>query len=101
KAKKDCQKLESEKLPAGSTLPIVKFTLPEKDPHQLYNLLSELKAQGSPQEKLYEVKFLKREEDSGVEMNENEAAKYPDVLLIYWPSEMDQELVQPIGIAGG
>jgi len=34
-------------------------------------------------------------------MNENEAAKYSDVLLIYWPSEMDQELVQPIGIAGG
>ena len=101
KAKKGCHKLESEKLPAGSTLPIVKFTLPERDPRHLYNLLSDLKEEGSPEEKLYEVTFLKKEEDSSVEMNENKTAKYSDVLLIYWPSERDQELVQPIGIAGG
>jgi len=34
-------------------------------------------------------------------MNEYEATKYSDVLLIYWPSEMDQDSVQPLGIAGG
>jgi hypothetical protein len=101
KAKKGCQELEPQKLPADSILPIVKLTLPEKDSDQLYTLLNELKAHGSPKEKLYEVKFLKSEEDSSAEMNENEAAKYSDVLLIYWPSGMDQEFVQPIRIAGG
>jgi hypothetical protein len=101
KAKKGCQELEPKKPPADSILPIVKLTVPEKDSDQLYTLLNELKAHGSPKEKLYEVKFLKGEEDSGVEMNETEVAKYSDVLLIYWPSGMDQEFVQPIGIPGG
>jgi hypothetical protein len=101
KAKKGCQKLEPKKLPADSILPIVKVTLPEKDRYQLYNILNELKQQGSQKEKLYEVKFLTMEEDSSVEMNENEDTNYSDVLLIYWPSGMDQDSVQPLGIAGG
>ena len=101
KAKKGCQKLEPKKLPADSILPIVKVTLPEKDRYQLYNILNELKQQGSQKEKLYEVKFLTMEEDSSVEMNENEDTNYSDVLLIYWPSAMDQDSVQPLGIAGG
>ena len=101
KAKKGRQKLEPKKLPIDSILPIVKVTLPEKDRYQLYNILNGLKQQGSPKEKLYEVKFLTMEEDSSVEINENEDTNYPDVLLIYWPSEMDQDSVQPLGIAGG
>jgi hypothetical protein len=101
KAKKGCQKLEPKKLPAYSILPIVKVTLPEKNRYQLYNILNELKHQGSPKEKLYEVKFLTMEEDSSVEMNENEDINYSDVLLIYWPSELDQDSFQPLGIAGG
>jgi hypothetical protein len=100
-AEKGCQKLVPKKLPTDSILPIVKLTLPEKDSDQLYTLLNELKAHGSPKEKLYEVKFLRGEEDSSVEMNEYETTKYSDVLLIYWPSGMDQEFVPPIGIAGG
>ena len=101
KAKKGRQKLEPRKLPIDSIVPIVKVTLPEKDRYQLYNILNGLKQQGSPREKLYEVKFLAMEEDSSVEMNENEDTNYSDVLLIYWPSEMDQDSVQPLGIAGG
>lgn len=101
KAKKGCQELEPKKLLADSTLPIVKLTLPEKDSDRLYTLLNKLKAQGSAKEKLYEVKFLKNEADSSAEMNENEVTNYSDVLLIYWPSESDQDTVQPLGIAGG
>jgi hypothetical protein len=101
KAKNRCNKLEPKKFSADSILPIVKITLPEKDRYQLYNMLNGLKQIGSPKEKLYEVKFLKMEEDSNVEMDENGVTNYSDVLLIYWPSEMDQDSVQPLGIAGG
>ena len=101
KAKKGCQKLEPKKLPADSILPIVKLSLPENDRDQLYTVLNEIKVYGSPKEELFEVKLLKGEEDSSIEINESEAAKYSDVLLVYWPSGMDQEFVQPIGIGGG
>ena len=101
KAEKGCQKLESQNLPTDSALPIVKLRLPKNDSVQLYTLLNELKAHGSPKEKLYEVKFFKSKDDSSSEMNEYEGTKYADVLLIYRPSGVDQEIVQPIGIAGG
>ncbi|MBT8370602.1 MAG: hypothetical protein KJO34_06545, partial [Deltaproteobacteria bacterium] len=101
KAKKGCQKLVAKKLPADSILPIVKLMLSENDRGQLYSMLNELKVYGSPREELFEVKFLKGEEDRSIEMNENGAAKHSDILLIYWPSGMDQEIVQPIGIGGG
>ena len=101
KAKKGCKKFESKKLPADSILPIVKLSLADNDRNQLYSLLNELKLYGSPKEELFEVKFLKSDEDSSIEMTENEAAKFPEVLLVYWPSGMDQEFVQPIGIRRG
>ncbi len=101
KAKKGCHGWESKKPVADSVRPIVKLTLPEKDRDQLYALLNELKEQASPEEKLYEVTFLKTQEDSGVGINENEVTTHPDVLLIYWPPEIDQELAEPLGIAGG
>lgn len=101
KAKKGCHGSESKKLATDSVLPIVKLTLPEKDRNQLYTLLNELKAQASPEEKLYEVTFLKMEEDSSVEINDSAATKHPNVLLLYWPSEINQEPAQPLGIAGG
>ena len=100
-AKIGCKKLESKKLPADSILPIVKLSLPENDRNQLYSLLNELKLYGSPKEELFEVKFLENDENSSIEMNKSEAAKCPDVLLVYWPSGMDQEFVQPIGIHRG
>ena len=101
KAKKGCQELKYKKPPADSILPIIKLTVPGKDSDRIYTLLNELEANGSPKEKLYEIKFLRGEENSGGEMNETEVAKYSDVLLIYWPSKIDPEFVQPIGIAGG
>jgi hypothetical protein len=106
KAEKACHKREPEKLPTDSKLPIVKLTVPVKDQHVLYALIKELKAQGSPKEKLYAVKFLRGEEDNGVETNNdetkrNKVSEYSDVLLIYWPPQMDQEFIQPMGIAGG
>ena len=101
KAKKGCQEFQPKKLSAVSLLPIVKLALPEKGSGNIYTLLNEAKENGSPNEKLYEVTFLKGEEDSSAEMNETESEKISDVLLIYWSSETDQGVVQPLGIAGG
>ncbi len=101
KAKKGCKKNHREKLPADSILPIMQVTVSENEKSRLYALLSELRAQEPSDTKLFEVKFLKDEDVSNAEMNGNDVNHYSDVLLIYWPSDMDQELVDPIGITGG
>ena len=101
KAAKGCRKLESDELSADSKLPIVKLTFPEQDRSKLYAFLNEHNKQGSEREKLYEVQFVKMKEDRIAGMNDNEPTGHPDVLLIYWPSETDQNYVQPLGLAGG
>ena len=101
KAEKGCHKLEPSKFPADSKIPLVKLTLPEKERYRLYTFLDELKLQGSPEKKLYEIKFLNAKEDSDVEMNDTKVTEYSDVMLIYWPSDADQEIVYPLVLAGG
>lgn len=100
-ATKGCRKLESEKMPAGSMLPIVKLTFPDQDRDKLYSFLNEHNEQGPEREKLYEVTFVKMKEDRIADMNDNDPTRHSDVFLIYWPSETDQNLVKPIGLSGG
>ena len=45
--------------------------------------------------------LFESEDEISFEMNDYESTKYADLLLIYRPSRVDQEMVQPIGIAGG
>lgn len=100
-AEKGCRKLESSKYPADSILPIVEIVLPVKDRSRLYSFLNELEAQGVSGEKLYEVKFLHPQKDAWDKTKDSRAAEYSDVLLVYRPSGMGQDIVAPFAIAGG
>lgn len=101
KSAKGCRKLNSSKNPTASLIPVVELTAPEEERSRLHTFLSELDAQGSPEEKLYEITFLKTKEAGADKTNNTRATGYSEVLLVYRPSGTVPEIMDPIAIAGG
>ena len=99
--KKNCQKLNHKKEQTQSNISIVKLTFHENDRFQLYSLLSEYREQELNNDKLYQIKFLKTEEDSGTGMYGDETSTDTIAWLIYWPSDFNNEFIRPIAIRGG
>ena len=99
--KKNGRKLNDMKEYPQSNISIVKLTIRVNDQIQLFSLISEYRENEKRNDKLYEVKFLKREEESKTKLCSDKMSNDTAVWLVYWPSDINKEFIRPIAIRGG
>ena len=110
--KKDCDIIGYLNLFSTSALTIERLDIQENYRNQAYDLLNTFNIDQLHFDKLYEVAFVYFEEDTAKATDRNEViniriraqddmVRRPnDVLLVYWPTQIDQQGVKPISIAG-
>ena len=99
--KKSRRKLNDINEYPQSNISIVKLTFHVNDQIQLFSLLSEYRENEKNNDKLYEVRFLKREEESKTKMCSDKITTDNAVWLVYWPADINEEFIRPIAIRGG
>ena len=94
KTQEGCEKTTSGSLSSSAVLPIEKLDLREDGRDDLYDLLISYNKDSQIKEKIYEVSFVEYEGAT------EKVSRVYDVILIYWPTQIDQQGAHPIMIVG-